>query len=146
MIRRCSLSLREEDADWKTILRLQAGIFVPEDHITTPYKNSKKQVWWIATWHRRPVGFCSLAPAQSYDYAFLPLIGILPSHRGKGLFSQLINGVTRHCQQNGLVKVITYISASNNASLNAFVKEGYRFYTPEHPYVGDQFLYLYLDT
>ena len=128
------------EREWGIIDGVQRQIFCDSDCIKSPHNKQ----WWLAKWNRRNVGFCSLQPAVGYSYAFLPLIGILSTHRGKGLTHDLIKACKQYCRSNGLDKIITYIHPLNHASLNAFTKEGFRFYSPDYQYVGDSFLYLYL--
>lgn len=98
--------------------------------------------WWLAEdADGAAVGFAGLAHAYE-GRGFLHRVGVLPEHRGNGLQKRLIRARERGGRGLGMVRLITYTSRTNSASLNSLVSCGYRFY---NPYPSSSFVHLYRD-
>lgn len=96
--------------------------------------------WWVAFDKETPVAYAGVK-ITSERVAFLCRAGVLPSHRGKGLQAKLIRVRVAWAKRQGVKQVITYTVLDNPASSNNLIRCGFRLYTPEWKWVGNEALY-----
>ena len=102
-------------------------------------------LWWIVRHRGQPVGYAGLHICRHPDnkgIAFLCRVGILSSHRGRGLQKRLIVARERAARRHGIKEVVTYCVPWNEASLNSLTRCGYRFYRPASRWGGAGAVYL----
>ena len=99
--------------------------------------------WWFVYDEKdKVVGYAGMRYLEDESFGYFTRAGILEKHRGQGLHKRLIATRSNMARRLGGEGVITYVAPHNNASVNALVSRGFRLYTPERKWVGDDFLYL----
>lgn len=134
-----SFSIRQT-RDLVTLRKLEAKV-MPED---LPV-DSDHTFWLVRDGDGLPVGFCSAVYRPQLDYVFLSRAAIDPSVQGHGLQRRMIRARVAWARAQGASRVITYTLLKNYASMVNLLREGFRFYHPDHKYVGDGVHYLMKD-
>jgi RimJ/RimL family protein N-acetyltransferase len=74
--------------------------------------------------------------------AYLSLVGVLPHARGSRLMQRLVRTMLRWAKREGCYVAVTYVHPLNAASMRGLLRSGFQPYTPETPWVGDEWVYL----
>jgi GNAT superfamily N-acetyltransferase len=99
--------------------------------------SSKRHAYWIAKDETgTAVGFCIAKRLASERCVFLERAGVLPIANGRGLQRRMIRARLRWARSEGFTAVITYTTYHNWQSIVNLLREGFRFYSPEDPWVG----------
>lgn len=86
--------------------------------------------WWIAFDDKTPVGFSCMTGVETWAHTgYISRVGVMPSHRGKGIQRKLMLACERKARKLGWVRMIS-TTMDNPPSANNFIKLGYRTYTP----------------
>jgi len=132
----CSVYIRATK-DLPLVISLNA-VILPEDDLNVGHETYH----WIATDKRsgEPVGFCSVSDI-GHGILFLSRAGLLRSHRGRNIQRRFIKVRESFAKRNGFESIITYTLKDNYQSMSSLIKSGYKLYTPEYNYAGDDFYY-----
>jgi GNAT superfamily N-acetyltransferase len=94
-----------------------------------PYKDA--DVWFIAYAGTVPVGFAGIRPLPSDPSCwYLCRAGVIPAARGQGIQKRLIRRRLEAARKAGAAWVVTDTRASNCASSNSLIREGFTTYNP----------------
>lgn len=105
----------------------------------------KKNFYWIAMDGRgTPLGF-GLASDFGHGILFLSRAGVLAKYRGQGLHKRIIGTRIRFARRRNYKCVVTYTARENHASANNLIECGFRAFSPELPWVGNNFNYWMLE-
>jgi GNAT superfamily N-acetyltransferase len=86
--------------------------------------------WWLATEDGRPVGFACMTDVATWPGSgYLSRVGVMPSHRGKGIQRKLMRACEGKAKRLGWERMIS-TTYNNPPSANNFIKLGYRTYEP----------------
>lgn len=108
-----------------TIIRLQRETF-PRD-TKAPCSEG---YWWLAFDKDNPVAFACMTDVKTWDHTgYISRVGVLPSHRGKGLQKRLMRACERKARALGWKRMIS-TTLNNPPSANNFIALGYRTYEP----------------
>lgn len=108
-----------------SILRLQEETF-PYDDKTS----ADEGFWWLAYDGKAIVAFVQMTHVESWPYTgYISRVGVLPSHRGKGLQKRLMRACERKAKQLGWTRMIS-TTYNNPPSTNNFIALGYKTYEP----------------
>lgn len=87
--------------------------------------------WWLAFDGDLPVGFACMTDVDSWPGSgYLSRVGVMPSHRGKGIQRQLMRVCERKAKALKWDRIIS-TTYNNPASANNFIACGYRTYEPQ---------------
>lgn len=127
----------------RSIIRGLDRLCFPSDD---PYE-PRGSWWWIARDGENPVGYAGLKPLKDEPgVAFMSRVGVLPTHRGKGLGRRLVEVRVQFARsQPDIDTLITYTSPQNIASANNLISAGFRLYTPEYFWGLENGLYFRMD-
>lgn len=100
--------------------------------------------WWIAYDDKKsPVAFAGLWPSvRTPGAGYLCRAGVLPSARGVGLQRRLIRVREREARLKKWVMTLSDVDPTNHRSMNNLFECGYRAFRPEHPWCGDEWVYV----
>lgn len=85
--------------------------------------------WWITWEEGKPIAFIGVEPVQSWkESLYISRVGVVASHRGKGLQSRLMSKVCTAAK--GLYKWVISTTFENPASANNFIRCGFTTYLP----------------
>ena len=90
-----------------------------------------------------PVGFCSARMVIDDTCVYFTRAGLLPCAEGYKLQQRMIQVRLNWGKQQDASWALTYTSLHNYPSINNLLKKSFRFYTPEWPWVGNQFHYFH---
>lgn len=93
--------------------------------------------FWIATDGDKRVGFCSAVYRPERGYVYLSSAAVTLAARGQGLQRRMIRTRVTWARKQGASRVITYTVLKNYDSMCNLLKCGFRFYSPETAYVGN---------
>lgn len=99
------------------------------------------RLWWVV---REGLDWCAYAGLKllaNESYAFLCRAGVMPAYRGLGIQKRLISARVAEAKRQGLRGCLSYTSIDNPKSSNSLIAQGFKLYTPEHAWVGREFLY-----
>ena len=94
-----------------------------------------KNVSWVAHDNGEMVGYISAHPLRRGVW-FFSRVGVMPSHRGRGLQRKLMSVLEKHGRANGWKFIVTYTVGINGWSTRNILASGYRTYEPRKSYVG----------
>ena len=123
------MALRIVEIDCKkhafTILRMQQETFPNDEKVS-----ADEGFWWFAYDGKTVVGFCGMTHVESWPYTgYISRVGVLPSHRGKGLQRRLMRACERKARDLGWGRLISS-TYNNPPSTNNFILLGYKAYEP----------------
>ena len=114
----------------------------PNDHkITDSW--IKDCYWWFMFIDSRVVGYCAMRfiYRSGRKVAYFTRVGILKSHRGRGLQKRLIRARLNYAKRNNAARVVTYTLCDNCASSNNLIKCGFKTYNPIEQWAGRDVIY-----
>jgi GNAT superfamily N-acetyltransferase len=118
------------------IRRLQEETFPMDEKVS-----SDDGFWWLAKDGDKVVGFCGMTHVESWPYTgYVSRVGVLPSHRGKGLQRRLMRACERKAKQLGWGRLISS-TYNNPPSTNNFISLGYKSYEPASRWGADGTVY-----
>lgn len=132
------ISLRQTD-DVEEIRELHALAFAG-----SPWPGDDHTFWIARDETGKAVGFCSVVYWAARACAFLSRAAVVKEASGQGLQRRMIRARLRWAKAQGIKRAITYTELRNSKSLVNLLRCGFRFYTPQLAYVGDEYHYLQL--
>lgn len=112
----------------------------PDDH----WAGDEHTYWELRRLRgNRTVGFCS-ARMTDANTCFLSRAAVVKAARGQGLHKRMIAHRVYWAWQQGALRVFTYTTLQNYASMTNLLDVGFRFYQPKIPYVGKRVHYFQL--
>lgn len=97
--------------------------------------------YWVATDGAKCVGFCSAVYRPERGYVYLSSAAVTLAARGQGLQRRMIRTRVAWAKKQGASRVITYTVLKNYESMCNLLKSGFRFYSPESMYMGEDVHY-----
>ncbi len=86
--------------------------------------------WWITWEDDKPIAFVGVEPVKSWPGAvYLNRVGVVASHRGKGLQNFLMSKIEKAARESGYQTVISS-TYENPSSANNFIRRRYKTYLP----------------
>jgi ribosomal protein S18 acetylase RimI-like enzyme len=101
----------------------------------------ERNVSWVAQ-EEELVGYLSAHPLNGRGRWFFSRVGVMPSHRGRGLQRKLMATMEKHGRANGWGEIVTYTAGFNGWSTRNILAAGYRTYEPRKSYVGFEVVHL----
>lgn len=89
------------------------------------------------------LGFCSAHMTDPHT-CFLSRAAVVKAAQGQGLHKRMIAHRVYWAWQQGALRVITYTTLQNYASMTNLLDVGFRFYKPHTPWVGKRVHYFQL--
>lgn len=106
----------------------------------------KDGYWWIAYSGKTPVAFAGLKKSRQWDgCGYLCRVGVVPSHRGKGLQRRLIQVRRRYAKNNLRWRWLVTDTTGNHVSGNNLISSGFRLYNPVNPWGPKDAIYWKLE-
>ncbi len=106
----------------------------------------KETLWACHAADGTPVAYCSARVlTDEYQTTFLSSAGVLPCARGHRLQRRMIKARVRWARMKGCKAVVTYTVYDNHASITNLLKQGFKFYHPNYPWVGTKVHYFIKD-
>ena len=97
--------------------------------------------WWLVLHAGEPAAFAGLVRStRGCNAGYFCRVGILKTHRGKGLQLRLTRALESRARRNGWSAVVSD-TTDNLASANNFIRAGYRLYQPSIPWAWPHSLY-----
>ena len=125
---------RTEDLD--EIQRL--NMLLVGNRLTDPQLH--QSAWWLATGEDGDsAGFCGVKADTEGQWVYLIRAGVCEGYRGRGLQRRMIQvrlNWARRCTRAAIA--ITDTIPENTASNNNLIRCGFRLYTPDYPWVGEE--------
>jgi GNAT superfamily N-acetyltransferase len=108
---------------------LHATCFAGDHH-----EDYHQGTWWLAKDAGKAVGFAGIRPCDSWpEAAYFSRVGVLSSHRGRGLQARFMRTLERAARSQGFTHIVS-TTYENPASANNFIRCGYRTYLPVTPW------------
>lgn len=115
-----------------TIRKMQEDTFPSDEKVS-----GDEGFWWLAFDGPTPVAFCGMTHVESWPYTgYISRVGVLPSHRGKGLQKRLMRACERKAKELGWARLISS-TYNNPPSTNNFIALDYKAYEPEARWGAD---------
>lgn len=121
--------------DIVTVFRLHWELF-PGDL----WEYNGETACWLMYDDDEPIGFAT-ADLIDGDTVFLSRAGVVPGSQGNGLQKKLIRVREKWAKKQGASFLITYTTLQNYPTLINLLRTGYKFYSPEYPWVGNDVHY-----
>jgi ribosomal protein S18 acetylase RimI-like enzyme len=122
------------------IRKLHEKCFPGEDF----YENKKNNYWVVMDRHANPIGF-GIATDFGHGICFLSRAGVVAKYRGHGIHKKLISTRIGYYRRRSFNSIVTYTTKDNHASINNLVARGFKSFSPEYAWVGNEFLYWILE-
>lgn len=106
-----------------------------------PLKISNGQWWWIVYDNNTPIAFACLSQSINWcNVGYLSRVGVVESHRGKGIQKLLIKRRLLEARKRGFEWVITD-TTHNPASANSLISCGFKNYIPKKKWANRSAIY-----
>ena len=128
-------TVRVDPAKKTAVLTALHTLTFPSDEIPT----WKHDATWLVMDNGEPVAFL-YAEDVGDNTLYFSRVGVLPSHRGKGVQAKLMAKLEAHAKAEGY-EVIISTTLNNLPSANSFIKRGWRLYDPAAPWAWEGTLY-----
>src|SRR4051812_31737988 len=97
--------------------------------------------WWLAHHEDKAVAFAGAAPSTyARGSGYLSRVGVVRRHQGQGLQLRLMRAIEARGRREGWRSIVSD-TTDNPASVNNFIKAGYRLYQPDAPWAWSNTLY-----
>jgi len=97
--------------------------------------------WWLGLHGTEPAAFAGLVRSTRVCNAgYFCRVGVLSTHRGRGLQQRLMRALELRARRNGWRAVVSD-TTDNLISANNFIRAGYRLYQPSIPWAWPHSLY-----
>ena len=100
--------------------------------------------WWIVydSATKEFAGFCAWCPAPFHmASAFMSRAGVLGKYRGHGLQVEMLKLREDAVIVAGFKTLVSCANRDNPASMNSFIKAGYKTFWPDKPLDDDKVVY-----
>ena len=125
----------KQTTDYQSIAQMDSILFSE----CYPIDDWSECIWWIGFHKGTPVAYCGMKVFEGTVY--MCRAGVIESAQGNGIQKKLINKRLEYAKSLGIDLAITYTSHDNAASMNSLIKCGFRPYTPQWAWDGDEFVY-----
>lgn len=103
-------------------LEVADGSYISEDYFKKMV--DKDEMFFVAEKDNKIIGYLLGEPLKG-DMAFLSLLAVDESQRGKGIGKQLLNKFEEQCKNKKLNPIIFYAPKFNKNTLHFYNKQGY---------------------
>jgi GNAT superfamily N-acetyltransferase len=95
-----------------------------------------QHTFWVMTEKGRTVGFCSAVMFEELGNVYLSRSAVVKAYQGRGVQRRMVHARVNWGIEHGAKRAVTYTLMRNYPSMVTLLNCGFRFYTPDDPWVG----------